>query len=133
RDDVVLYAKSAGRHADFISPLCHLHLGKVKMEVSVKKGEDEKWGENETAKEENREKDCSGRFEFSVLELEMARGSERAGMKGKRDGVVVSACVFPEKELVGRERENSEKRRGGDASITLEKCKRRLARRKKLA
>lgn len=52
-----------------------------------------------------------------------------------REGnALVSACVFPEKELVGRrledggrEREKSGKRRGGDASITLEKRKRRSA------
>lgn len=60
--------------------------------------------------------------------------NEKAGEKGgirnrerERGGAVVSARVFPEKELVGRrrEREKSGKKRGGDASITLEKRKRR--------
>lgn len=63
------------------------------------------------------------------------REGERRGEgegKGERGGAVVSACVFPEKEPVGRrlenggrEREKSGKKRGGDASITLEKRKRR--------
>lgn len=63
----------------------------------------------------------------------MAGGGRGEGEgKGERGGAVVSACVFPEKEPVGRrlenggrEREKSGKKRGGDASITLEKRKRR--------
>lgn len=55
------------------------------------------------------------------------------GEAKEKEGSVVSACVFPEKEPVGRrlenggrEREKSGKKRGGDASITLEKRKRRF-------
>lgn len=100
----------------------HSQFGKVKIKVieNERKGESEK-RENEIEKEKNRGKTA---WKISVLRLGTRNGigknNEEAGMK--RDGVVVSAYVFSEKERWSsrengsHEREKSEKRRRVDNS-----------------
>lgn len=121
----MLYAKSAGRHADFISPLYHPHLGEARKETDEKGRKGERARVKGAIAKAKNGGNPPGRF--PVLRLETRNGERGGGTtvsKGERGELrsVVSACVFPVKELVGRrrhedggrEREKSGKRRGGD-------------------
>lgn len=138
RDGIILYAKSAGRHADFISRLYHLHLDESRKEANKRRRGRRagKRGEKgrEAVKEEN---GGNSLVEDSSPPPANAKWywNEKAGRKGghgagkERSGRF--RLRFPGERAgwsssrSSREREKSGKKRGGDASITLEKRKRR--------
>jgi len=100
---IILYAESAGRHADFISSLYHPHLDEARKEKSrerrgTKRGLQKKTTEESLLEDSNLPLPPSR--PPPTWKREIAPRWRKLRQRGKR-GVVVSACVFPEKEPVG--------------------------------
>ena len=98
---IILYAEFAGRHADFISSLYHPHLDEARKE-NLGRGE----GQRENCERRQRRK-VSWKIPVSLppppgLETWNSTEMEKTVRQRGKRGAVVSACVFPEKEPVGR-------------------------------